>query len=175
MQTVRVAQTPPEKRGGIREGAGRPKERYDGKKLRELLPNYKAAVKLGQIKHAHIAARKLPAAMIQAQVHVDKSQVDLDPAFLKGQANRGVCRKVAFRKLKRARLQLRTAALAARACQENWEQGVAYFRDVEKEYLGASAVNSTRLGVSVGIHCCCGLLMLFYTYEMLRCGGLMIC
>eukprot|EP00904_Undaria_pinnatifida_P005065 jgi/Undpi1/1689/HiC_scaffold_11.g05079.m1 len=89
--------------------------------------------------------------MIQAQVHVDKSQVDLDPAFLKGQANRGVCRKVAFRKLKRARLQLRKAALAARACQENWEQGVAYFRDVEKEYLGASAVNSIRLGEPVDV------------------------
>lgn len=108
--TTKIEDAPPEKRGGIREGAGRPKGPYGGKKLRELLQTYKAAVKLGQLTHAGIAARDLPAAMLEAQVHVDKRQAEFDPAFLKRQANKGVCRKEALRKLKWARLQLAKAA-----------------------------------------------------------------
>ncbi|CAN0247759.1 unnamed protein product, partial [Ascophyllum nodosum] len=77
--------------------------------------------------------------MLAASVAVEKSLAELTPPYLKQQANRGVDRKSALRKLAKKRLIWEKAILAARACREGWENGVACFEGVQKECLGAAA------------------------------------
>ena len=51
---------------------------------------YKAAVDAGLLCKAQIAARKLPAAILEASLEVGKNSADFNPVFLKRQSNRGV-------------------------------------------------------------------------------------
>ena len=135
-----LLKTPPEKRGGAREGCGRRKGSYGPKRMRELLHTCEALLKGGMIQCAKEAARGISAAaMLAASVAVEKNLAELTPPYLKQQANRGVDRKSALRKLTKKRLIWEKAILAARACREGWENGVAYFEGVQKECLGAAA------------------------------------
>ena len=54
------------------------------------MQTYKAAVDAERLWKAQIAARKLPAAMLEASLEVEKISADFDPVFLKRQSNRGV-------------------------------------------------------------------------------------
>ena len=68
--------------------------------MRELLHTCEALLKGGMIQCAKEAARGISAAaMLAASVAVEKSLAELTPPYLKQQANRGVDRKSALRKL----------------------------------------------------------------------------
>ena len=82
--------------------------------------------------------------LLEAQSDVLKNQAGFDPLFLKRQANKGVARKTALRRLKWARSQLVKAALEARARTEHWEHAVGYFRAVEKS--ASELLQCTPLG-----------------------------
>lgn len=137
----------PEKRGGKREGAGRPRGSFGPKAVRERLERYKAAEKDGRLHDAQNALRDLPNVMRQAARDTEQQLESWTPAFLLRQRNRGHDRKAALRKLRKARKQWEKALLEAAACRQSREEAVAYCREVEKECLGAAAVHSTGLEV----------------------------
>ncbi|CAN0114184.1 unnamed protein product [Pylaiella littoralis] len=131
---------PPENRGGAREGSGRPKGSYGPKRIRTLLHKYEAFLRDGMAQSAHEATRDISAAkMLAAAVAVEKILAELTRPYLKSQANTGVGRKSAIRKLAKKRSQWENAAIAAKACREGWSSGVEYFERVQEECLGATA------------------------------------
>ena len=54
------------------------------------MQTYKAAVDAERLWKAQIAARKLPAAILEASLEMEKNSADFDPVFLKRQSHRGV-------------------------------------------------------------------------------------
>ena len=139
----------PEKRGGKREGAGRPRGSFGPKKLREVLKVCKAATEEGRLMDAQMALRDLPQLMRRAVQDSEQQQFQAwEPAFLERQRNRGVAKTAALRKLRKKRKQWEKAMLRTRACRQGWEEAIEYCRAVEKERLGAAAVHSTGPDVS---------------------------
>ena len=53
------------------------------------MQTYKAAVDAERLWKAQIAARKLPAAILEASLEVEKNSADFDPVSLERQSNRG--------------------------------------------------------------------------------------
>ncbi|CAM9671109.1 unnamed protein product, partial [Pylaiella littoralis] len=106
---------PPEHRGGAREGSGRPKGSFGPKRMRTLLHQCEAFLRDGMAQSAHDATRDTSAAkMLAAAVAVEKNWAELTRRpYLKSQANKGVGRKNAIRKLAKKRSQWEKAALAA--------------------------------------------------------------
>lgn len=141
--------------GWSAQSAGRPSGCVGSKTLREKLQAYKTAVTDGRLHDAQLALRDLPHAMRQAAQGMEKQIEGWKPAFLLRQRNKGVHRKEALRKLRKAKNQWEKAALQTEACRKGWEEAVTYCRAVEKECLGAAAVHSTGLEV-----CMCKLRLL---------------
>lgn len=138
----------PEKRGGKREGSGRPCGSFGLKKLHRRLQEYRAAEKEGRLHDAQVALRDLPSVMRQAAQDTDRQFESWKPAFLLRQRNKGYNRKAALRKLSKVRKHWEKVLFEIAACRQGWEEAIIYCRAVEKECLGAAAVHSTGLEVS---------------------------
>lgn len=111
------------KRGGPRPGAGRPRGSLGGKGRRELLRTSMAELAQEELHaSAQRSSRDVPAAMVE-----DPSLVLEEPASS-------------------SEIGDKEEAASSRACRESWEQGVTYFRAVEKACLGHAAVVVIAVG-----------------------------
>ena len=126
----------PEKRGGAREGGGRPKGSYFASWLLVILEELKAAVKFGNLEHVHMASRDLPAAMFEAKSDLSKTKRGRS---VFPQTNDKPGQEICSSQDEMGEVPART---------EHWEHAVGNVRAVEEECLGASSVHSVGLEVS---------------------------
>lgn len=121
---------PLSKRGGPRPGGGRPRGSLGGKGRRKLLRTSMAELAQEELHaSAQRSSRDVPAAMVE------------EPALALEEPSAASSSEIGDKDV--AAL---SSAESRRACRESWEQGVTYFRAVEKACLGHATVVVIAVG-----------------------------